>query len=85
MRAKPIKVQEQKSFIEGQNFFFVFFKDEDGKSYRTCISPTCGNFKRWEPILREVRAGFEVWLDGLILRGSRLIDADSRFTIARSV
>lgn len=81
MKARPIKVQEQMSFIPGQNFYFVFFKGEDGSSYRTCISPTCGNFKRWAPIINQVRAGMEIWLDGLILYGRKIIDADSMFKV----
>ena len=80
MKVKPIKVQGQKSY-DGGIFYFLFFKGEDGQSYWTCVSPKCGNFKRWGPILRQVRAGLDIWLDGLILRGGRLIDADSRFTV----
>lgn len=85
MRAKPIKVQVQKAWSYGQEFYYVFFKGDDGKSYRTCLSPICGNFKRWQPIIEKVRAGWEIWLDNLVTRkdkdGRLIVDADSLFTI----
>jgi len=80
MKAKPIKVMEQKSY-DGGIFYFLFFKGEDGQSYRTCVSPKCGNFRRWQPIIRDTMLHMEIWLDGLILRGRRLIDADSNFKV----
>jgi hypothetical protein len=56
----------------GGHFYYAFFKGEDGKSYRSCLYPQFGNFKRWEPLLNKEN----VILDGLQLRG-KLIDADS--------
>lgn len=80
MKAKPIKVKEQKS-NSGGIFYWIFFKGENGSSFRTCVSPICGNFKRWEPVINKVRSGVEIWLDDLNIRGYRLIDADSRFKV----
>ncbi|MDD5692260.1 MAG: hypothetical protein PHP10_03680 [Candidatus Omnitrophica bacterium] len=76
MRAKIIKVHEQKSWL-GQSFFYIFFKGADGRSYRTCAYPQFGNYPRWQKFIELHRTGREVWLDGLNTKGKNLIDADS--------
>ena len=76
MKAKIIKVNEQKSFL-GQSFYYLFFKSIEGKSYRTCAYPQFGNYPRWHKFIQKHQAGQEVWLDGLNLKGKNLIDADS--------
>jgi hypothetical protein len=71
MRAILLKTQEGTSKFGGK-FYYAFFKSESGKSYRSCLYPNFGNFKRW--------AGFigrkEVVLDNLIEKGN-MVDADS--------
>ncbi len=71
MRATLLKTQEGTSKYGGK-FYYAFFKSESGKSYRSCLYPNCGNFKRW--------AGFigrkEVILDNLVEK-ENIIDADS--------
>ncbi len=82
MKVKPIKVEKQMSWTPGQEFYYMFFRGDDGKSYRTCLSPSCGNFKRWRPIIDRIQSGLkDIWLDGIIVRGKNLIDADSMFTV----
>lgn len=76
MKAKIIKVNEQKSFL-GQSFYYLFFKGEDGRSYRTCAYPQFGNYPRWQKFIELYRQGREVWLEGLNLKSKNLIDADS--------
>ena len=86
MIAKPIKIQTQMSLYGNKHeFYYIFFKDSAGASYRTCVDPLCGNFKRWDPVIKKVKAGAEIWLDNLNLKNNRLIDADSWFKIASSL
>ena len=71
MKATLIKTQKVASKMGGY-FYYAFFKGEDGKSYRSCLYPSCGNFKRWQSFIgRE-----DVVLSGLNIKG-KLIDADS--------
>lgn len=71
MKATLLKTEPHSS-NQGGTFYYFFFKGEDGKSYRSCMYPSMGNFKRWQPYLG--REG--VALSNLTLKG-RLIDADS--------
>lgn len=57
----------------GGIFYYAFFKGEDGRSYRTCLYPNCGNFARWRPFLQKK----DIVLEGLRTIGKNLIDADS--------
>ena len=79
IKAKIIKIEEKTSRCGGI-FYYVFFKNTEGKSFRTCIFPRCGNYKRWQPIIEKFfKNDGELWLDGLVLKGKGLIDADSWF------
>lgn len=71
MKATLLKVDKKPSRFGGE-FYYLFFKGEDGKSYRSCVYPKYGNFKRWHGIVNKVGAV----LDNLIAKGS-MIDADS--------
>lgn len=71
MKAQLLRTSEQQSRYGGR-FYYFFFKGEDGKSYRSCMYPNMGNFKRWKPYVGKT----DVWLDNLVLKGN-LIDADS--------
>ena len=53
-------------------FYYAFFKLEDGRSLRSCLSPQMINFKYWEKFIGKEN----IELDGLTLKGD-LIDADS--------
>lgn len=81
MRAKIIKVVEKDSRYGGC-FYYIFFKGEDGKNYKSCVYPQCGNYKRWAEIIqRYLKEPAEIWLRGLVLKGEKLIDADSLFEV----
>lgn len=71
MKAILLKTQESVSKYGGK-FWYAFFKGEDGKSYRSCLYPTCRNFARWQGFVG--KQGVE--LDGLVVKGN-FIDADS--------
>lgn len=75
MKALLLKTVKQPSQYE-KDFYFAFFKGEDGKSYRSCLYVSCGNFKRngWDKLIgREA-----VMLDNLRVKGTtKIIDADS--------
>lgn len=74
MKATLIRTQEQASKFGG-SFYYAFFKGEDGKSYRSCLTPSCRNFKNWKPFIgREF-----VELDNLTMIAG-MIDADSKPT-----
>lgn len=72
MKGEILKI-EQKPSRFGGSFYYLFFKGEDGKSYRTCLSPNYRNWKRWEGTLK---VGTVV--GGLVVKRPGLIDADSR-------
>ena len=72
MKATLMKTTKQPS-VYGGKFYYLFFKDTEGKSYRSCVSPTCRNFGRWQPFLNKEG----VILNGLMLKSENLIDADS--------
>lgn len=54
----------------------LFFKGEDGKSYRSWIDPKNRNFRHWAYVIASVPIG--TLLDGLVQKTKTLIDADSR-------
>ena len=82
MMLQAIKVEEKESRYGGK-FYYLFFKDPNAaqgtRSFRTCIYPQYGNFRRWQPVVEAVKRGEEVLLINLCKRG-RLVDADSQFT-----
>ena len=77
MRAKILRISEVPSKYSG-TFFYIFFKGEDLKSYKSCIGLAYRNFKNWSKILQP-NFNKDNWIDGLQLspRDERLIDADS--------
>ena len=79
MKAEITQVSKVPSKYGG-HFWYMFFKGEDGKSYKTCISPACRNFERWEQVLGAI--GLK--LDKLNIKKGNLIDADSPFSYERS-
>ena len=75
MKAQITSFKEQTSKY-GDTFFYVFFKDQNGKSFRSCIYQNMRNFAKWHKILRSGMV-----LDNLSLKAKGLIDADSSFQI----
>lgn len=79
MKAKLLDIQSRPSKYGGE-FCYLFFKGENGKSYRSCVSPAYGNWSNWQKIVNNFSKESPVWLDNLLVKGE-LIDADSRPTI----
>ena len=84
MKAKIIKIVERDS-KHGGIFYYVFFKGEDGKTYKTCLYPRLKNFSRWYPVLKSFQEEQkkEIWLKNLIVLKKNLLDADSLFNVIR--
>ena len=71
MKATLLRTERHPSKYGGV-FYYAFFKGEDGKSYRSCLSPTCGNFNRWSGLIgRE-----NITVENLVFKGN-MVDADS--------
>ena len=85
MIAKITKILKRPSYRGGE-MFYIFFKDLDnnGKSYRTCLSSEFGNFPRWQGIISQFNSGKEIILENLILKGRDLVDADSAVRIVNN-
>ena len=73
MRAQLINISKQPSKYGG-DFYYLFFK-ADGKSYRSCVSPSYRNWSKWREVVDSFD-GSPILLDGLKLKGN-LVDADS--------
>jgi len=58
----------------GGKFYYVFFKNEQGESYKTCLYPNMRNFARWRSVMKQGAV-----LTNLIVKSKKLIDADSHF------
>lgn len=84
MRAKIISIEKYPS-RHGGVFYYVFFSDMAGHSYRTCLYPACRNWQRWRVVVEKFNQGCEIWLDGLKLKKEGLVDADSPFFYYRTV
>ena len=72
MKAKLINTQRNPSKYGGY-FWYFFFKLEDGRSARSCISEKMRNFRNW----KELCGKEDIELDGLFFTRSGIIDADS--------
>lgn len=72
---------KKKASLHGGTFYYIFFKGDDVKSYRTCVYQKMGNFKRWEAFCIQDAVGKV--LTGLVIKQGTLIDADSRPTMIR--
>ena len=75
MKAQITSFKQQESKY-GDTFYYVFFKDKEGKSLRSCIYQNMRNFAKWKRILKPGMV-----LDNLSLKQKGLIDADSSFQI----
>jgi len=84
MRLTLLKISPKKSRYGG-DFFYLFFKGEDGKSYRTCAYPSFGNFKRcgWN---RVIEKGAGTVIDININQNTRgFVDADMQPKILEGI
>lgn len=76
MKAQLLDIQKHPSKYEG-DFYYLFFKDENGKNYKSCVGDAFRNWKNWSDIIANFDKSNPIWLDGLKLKGE-LIDADSK-------
>jgi len=81
MKAKIIKVTNNVSKYGGV-FYYVFFIDEKGNHYKTCIHSKCKNSRLWFKHIDTTTC--DLWLDNLIVKKGDLIDADSQFVVMRN-
>tara|TARA_R100000278_G_C5475538_1_gene166296 strand:+ start:185 stop:484 length:300 start_codon:yes stop_codon:yes gene_type:complete len=75
MKLQITSFKKQKSKY-GDTFFYVFFKDQDGKSLRSCIYQNMRNFAKWKNVLIPGMV-----LSNISLKQKGLVDADSHFNI----
>ena len=71
------KVSNIISYHTKKPVFAVFFKGDDGKSYKTWLDPKNGNFKRWGNWLHVGNV-----LKGIRIKHGNLLDADSSPVLA---
>jgi hypothetical protein len=76
MNATILKIEKHKSKLSAGEFYYIFFKGDDGHSYKTCIFPECRNYERWKVYIEKNAVG--TLLSGLMVKKDRLFDADSR-------
>jgi hypothetical protein len=83
MKAKVTSIGELQESKHASIFYYIFFKGEDGKAYKTCVYLACRNHKRWDNVkyFFNDNPDEEVWLDNLVVKKGSLVDADSFFTI----
>lgn len=55
----------------------MYFMLEDSSWAKTDVVPNYRNYKNWKPMIDQVDMGNEVFVEGLMFRGSQEIDADS--------
>lgn len=68
------------------HFYLIFFKDVEGKSYRTSADPANRNYPGWAALIETSKLR-DVWLDGLVLKKVKdetIVDADSCFQLIDS-
>lgn len=76
MIATILKIEKQKA-KEGGNFWYIFFKSLEGKSFRACIYERYRNYANWIEIIKNNRIGLV--LSDLEIKSGKIIDADSNF------
>lgn len=66
----------------GGHFYYIFFKDEEGKSFKTCVYPQYRNFLNWKPLIIQFTNNSipkkPIYVEGLRIKQGNLIDADSQ-------
>ena len=75
MKARITNFEEKES-RNGGKYIHIDFTTVTGKQYYTYIDPKKKNYHRWKKVLK-----VGVLLDNLKLIKSRLVNADSNFTV----
>lgn len=60
----------------GGDVHYIFFKGEDGKSYRTMTASSYRNFRLWRALCENPDNAVGVICEGLHVKSEGLIDAD---------
>jgi hypothetical protein len=81
MKMTVLKIEQRKSKFGG-NFWYVFLKADSGQSFRTCIYPNFGNYRRcgWDKVIAS-GPGTILDYDKLPINQKGLWDADKAFKI----
>lgn len=82
MKAKVTGVlRSQSKHKKGTFFYYIFFRDAEGKCSKTCATEGYRNFPRWRDIIAKFNDDDygEIWLDKLNFKARNLVDADSYF------
>ena len=74
MRVVITKVKKERSKY-GDIFYYVFFKDREGNSYKSCIYPKMRNYTNW---IGKLKAGLMLDNINVKMSNKKLIDADSK-------
>lgn len=75
MKATLLRISKYASKLPDKgDFLYLFFKGDDGRSFKTCLYPKFGNFSRWNIVLNK---GIGAVVDNLNVKANNLIDADS--------
>jgi predicted RNase H-related nuclease YkuK (DUF458 family) len=82
MQATMTRVSAQSSKYGGM-FYYAYFRDDQGQSYKSCLYKECKNYSRWVPVIQHVINGKTVVLDGLKIKDKTLINADSKFNVVK--
>lgn len=78
MKAQLLKITSKQPSKHEGNYYYLFFKGEDGKSYRSCVVDIYRNWANWRDVINNFDESSPIWLDALRLKSNGFIDADSR-------
>ena len=80
MKLTILKTEKHQSKLKDKGeFWYIFFKGEDGLSYKTCVYEKFRNYRNWQGILG-LTPGSEIEVN--IVRGN-LVDADNQPKVLR--
>ena len=81
MKLTVLKIQKKKSKYGGV-FYYVFMKSDLGQSFKSCVSPAYGNWKRcsWNKVIAQ-GAGSILEYRNFPINMKGLLDADISFTL----
>jgi len=84
MKLTVLKIQKTQSRF-GKDFYYIFMKSEEGKSYKTCAYPNYGNFVRvgWDKVVKAGAGAVLEYINPIVTKG--LIDADISFKLLPKV
>lgn len=85
MIAEILKITLRPCRNGDKKFYYIFFKSEEGESFKTCTSPDFRNYRKWKDIIENNRYGIKLGNLRLIrIRCEWFVDADSDFRIIES-